>query len=79
MYYAGGSSMRIGSRKLDNVQKFLLPDGESKTAITWNDWGLAGIGDKKGMDTVVKHNLADLIVTRNVYWKLLPYVSNVHR
>lgn len=79
MYYAGGSSMRIGSRKLDNVQKFLLPDGEEKTAITWNDWGLAGIGDKKGMDMVVKHNLADLIVTRNVYWKLLPYVSNVHR
>jgi uncharacterized protein YprB with RNaseH-like and TPR domain len=79
MYYSTGAAMRIGSRKLDNVSKFLLPNEEQKTAISWEDWGLAGIGDKKGMDQVVKHNLADLIVTRNVYWKLLPYVANIHR
>ena len=78
MWFAGGSSNRIGSRKLDNVQRFLdLPN--AKTPITWEDWQEAAAGDPKAFDQVVKHNIADVKVLAQAYWRLLPSVANVHR
>lgn len=78
MWYAGGSSLRIGSKKLDNVQKF-FGLSEEKTPIAWKDWQNAAAGDKAAMDQVVLHCEADVRVLREAYWKLLPYVSSIHR
>lgn len=78
MWLAGGSSNRIGSRKLDNVQRFLdLP--EAKTPITWENWQLAGAGDSKAFEQVVRHCEADVKVLAGAYWRLLPSVANIHR
>lgn len=78
LYFVGGGAMRIGSRKLDNVAKyFKLP--EQKTAIEWEDWQLAATGDKKAMGEVVRHNVADVLVLRDLYPIVLPYVKNLHR
>lgn len=79
MWYAKGSSMRIGSARLDNVQKFLAPDGNAKTPISWEKWQLASTFDKEAMDEVIEHNVADVFVTRDMYHHLLPYVRNIHR
>lgn len=77
MWYAGGSSLRIGSKKLDNVQKFFgLKD--QKTPIGWDDWKRAALADQKAMDEVVKHCEQDVKVLAQAYWKLLPYVANIH-
>lgn len=78
MWYAGGSSMKIGSRKLDNVAKFFdLPS--QKTPISWDQWQLAGAGDSTAMDVVVEHCEADVQVLGEAYGKLLTFVKNVHR
>jgi uncharacterized protein YprB with RNaseH-like and TPR domain len=78
MYYFGGTSMRIGSRKLDNAQKFFkLP--VSKTEIDWDTWRLAAMLEPEAMDIVVEHCEADVVVTRQLYPKVLPFVGTLHR
>lgn len=78
MYYAGGCSMRIGSKKLENVQKFFALQ-DSKTQITWDNWNLAAGGDKAALDEVVHHCEQDVKVLAQAYWKMLPSVCNLHR
>jgi uncharacterized protein YprB with RNaseH-like and TPR domain len=78
MYYAGGVSLRIGSRKLVNVEKFFsISDG--KTDISWEMWQRAAMGDKKAMKYVVEHCEKDVDVLAQVYWKILPMIRNIHR
>lgn len=78
MWYAGGSSMKIGSRKLDNVAKYFeLPS--QKTPISWDMWQRAASGDKEAMDIVVEHCECDVDVLEEAYWHLIPYVKNLHR
>ena len=78
MFYAGGVSNRIGSRKLDNVQRF-LGLSEAKTPISWTDWQRAAIGDKRAFERVVIHNVQDVKVLAQAYWRLLPSVATIHR
>lgn len=78
MYYAAGGSTRIGSRKLVNVQKF-FGLGESKTEITWNDWQRAATLNTDAMNEVAHHCAQDVKVLEEAYWKLLPFVANIHR
>ena len=82
MYHAGGGSARIGSKKLVNVQKFFklgeVTDG-GKTDIDWDTWKAAALGDPNAMKEVVGHCEADVKVLAAAYWKLLPFVANIHR
>ena len=78
MYYARGAGARIGSSKLDNVQKFFKLDDE-KTVIDWNDWARARAGVKRAMIPIEEHCEQDVKVLEQVYWRLLPHVANVHR
>ena len=78
MWYAGGSSMRIGSKKLDVVQKFFSLS-QAKTPISWADWQNAAAGNRKAMRQVIRHCEADVLVLREAYWKLLPSVATIHR
>jgi len=78
MWYAGGSSTRVGSRKLVNVQKYLGVDAV-KTDISWDDWQLAGMGDTEAFNNVVEHCEADVRVLADVYPYLIPYVKNIHK
>lgn len=82
MYHAGGGSMRIGSKKLLNVQKFFKlgedTDG-GKTDIDWDTWKSAALGNPQAMKEVVGHCEADVNVLAAAYWKLLPHVANIHR
>lgn len=78
MWYAAGSSMKIGSRKLDNVAKF-FGCKQQKTQLDWDTWARAGAGDKAAMQYVAKHCEQDVEVLREVYWRLLPNVKNIHR
>jgi DNA polymerase III epsilon subunit-like protein len=70
--------MRIGSRKLDNLQKFFALS-EAKTPLSWETWQLAAQGDARAMDEVVEHNIADVLVTRELYPVVLPHVATLHR
>lgn len=78
MWYAGGSSNRIGSKRLDNVQRFLALK-DAKTAISWEDWQRAALGNQTAFKQVVKHCEQDVLVLREAYWRLLPSVATLHR
>lgn len=78
MWYAGGSSMRVGSKKLDNVQQFLRL-GDEKTKIDWDDWKRAALGNKRAMDSVVEHCEQDVKVLREAYWRMIGLVRNIHK
>ena len=74
MWYSGGSSMKIGGRRLDTVAKFFGTQ-DQKTPLDPETWQLAGAGDKKGMDLVVRHCEADTLVVRDLFPKLAPNVK----
>ena len=77
MYKAGYSANRIGSKKLVNVQKF-LDLHESKTDIDWDVWKMAIMGSDEALAQVIEHCEQDVKVLAEVYWRLLPYVKNLH-
>ena len=81
-WYLNSGSMRIGSAKLINAQKFFeLTDttGGGKTEITWENWQLAATHDKAAMDEVVYHCEQDVKVLKQLYPHVLPYVKTLHR
>lgn len=77
-WYLNSASMRIGSAKLDNAQKF-FDLGEAKTPISWEQWQLAATLDKSAMDEVVVHCEQDVKVLAELVPHVLPYVKNLHR
>lgn len=79
MYFARGQFVRIGSSRLKNVQKFIPEVQEEKTEIAWEIWALAGTGDKKAMEYIVKHCEADILVLREVFAGLKAHVTTLHR
>ena len=78
MYYATGQFVRIGSKKLDNVAKFFQVENQ-KTAISWEDWALAATGDDAALEQVMVHCDADVLVLRDVFARLKPLLTIVHR
>lgn len=70
--------MRVGSSKLVNLQKY-FELAEEKTPISWETWQLASQGDKAALEEVIDHNIQDVLVTRLLYWHVLPYVATLHR
>lgn len=73
MWYAGGQSMKIGSRRLDSVAKFFNCENQ-KTALDGETWQLASAGDEPAMDLIVEHCEADVLVLRDVFPHLAPHV-----
>lgn len=76
MYYASGSSLRLGGRSLANVSKF-FKTASNKTPLTGEIWAEAAAGEKDAMDLVVEHNVADVEVLRDLWGKLAPYVKKL--
>ena len=74
MYYSGGSSMKIGGRRLATVSTFFGTDN-NKTPLDGNTWQLASTGVKDAMDLVVEHCEADVLVLRDLWPHLAPYVK----
>lgn len=76
MYYAGGQAMRLPGRRLETVSKFLKVDN-AKTPLVPEDWAEAAIGDAEAMEKVVEHCEADVLVLRDVFPHLAPFVKKV--
>lgn len=78
MWYMAGSSNRVGSRKLMSAQQFFrIP--ETKTSLDWEVWKRAMKGDTKAMKEVTHHCEIDVTVLAKAYWRLIPFVSTIHR
>lgn len=78
MWYATGNSVRLASRKLDNVAKF-FKTANQKYDVPSEVLLASRHGDKDALKEVILHCEADVRILRDVYWKLIPRVRNVHR
>ena len=78
MWMVGQSQNRIGSRRLATVQQYLKIE-EQKTGLDWEVWKRAGKGDPEALKEVIRHCEIDVRVLAEAYWRLLPYVRNLHR
>ena len=76
MWFSGGSSMRLGSKRLENVQKFFGTDA-AKTPLDPETWALAATGDRAALDRVVVHCESDILVLRDLWPHLVPYVKQM--
>lgn len=76
MWYASGASMKIGGRSLKTVSGF-FDVKHRKTPLDGETWQLAGAGDKAALDMVVDHCEADVLVLRDLWPHLAPYVKNM--
>lgn len=74
MYYAGGQSLKIGSRRLDNVARFFNAEDE-KTRLDGETWQLAAAGEVEAMDQVVEHCEVDIKILREVWPNLAPLIK----
>ena len=74
MYYSGGQSLKIGSRRLDNVARFYGMELE-KTSLDGEIWQLAAAGELEAMDEVVEHCEIDTLLLRDLFPILAPNVK----
>lgn len=78
MWYATGNSARLASRKLDNVAKFFKTMNQ-KYEVPNEVLQASRYGDPEALKEVIKHCEADVRILRDVYWRLIPRVRNIHR
>jgi uncharacterized protein YprB with RNaseH-like and TPR domain len=78
MYYASGSSARIGRRSLESVSKY-FHSANSKTPLSPEIWDEADHGDMEKYQLIVEHCDADVLVLRDVFAYLKPLIRNIHR
>ena len=78
MYYATGSSMRIGRRSLASVSEYFdVPN--RKTPLSVRIWDKAMSGDEAAYALIAEHCDADVLVTRDVFNVLKTQIANIHR
>ena len=77
-WYAAGTGMKLGSKRLDNVAKYFKTEHQ-KVDVEPEDWQRARYGDAEALQRVVEHCEADVQILSEVYWRLLPRVRNIHR
>ena len=74
MWYAAGSSNRIGSRKLDNSAKFFNTPNQ-KTPLAGPVWQRASAGNRAALKLVIEHCEADVLTTRDLFPHYAPFVK----
>lgn len=79
MFYAGGVSLKVGGRRLETVAKFFKVPNQ-KTPLDGDMWQRAGVGDNTpdgvpAMDYIVEHCEADVLVLRDLWPHLYPFVK----
>lgn len=78
MYLASGQFMRIGRRSLQSVSEFFASP-HRKTPLSPSLWDEADHGDEDAYELIIEHNVADVLVTRDVFAHLEPHVAVLHR
>jgi uncharacterized protein YprB with RNaseH-like and TPR domain len=82
MWYATGRHMRAGRRSLENISKYFRTNN-SKTPLDVRLWQEAERRHtkegKQAFRTIVEHCEADVLVLRDVFAKMKPLLSSIHR
>jgi hypothetical protein len=73
-YKVAKSKFRLNSNKLDYIGKFLKLGEKKKTSAGL--WMRVLKGEKKAISEMVSYNKRDVTLLRDVFHKLVPYMSN---
>jgi len=76
-FYSGGQFVKIGGRSLDSVSEFYNSPNR-KTKLSTQIWDRADHGDKAAYDLIREHNIADVLVLRDVWPHLSRLIANIH-
>lgn len=78
MWRAGGNGLKIGSKRLENVQRF-FGLSEAKTPLDGVEWQRAAAGDHKALDRIAEHCEQDVKVLTLAYWRMIRLVRSISR
>jgi uncharacterized protein YprB with RNaseH-like and TPR domain len=78
MYYASGSSMRLGRRSLQSVSEYFNSENR-KSPLSVRTWDAAMAGSEEAYNLIVEHCDADVLVLREVFGSLKDQIQNIHR
>lgn len=78
LFYTAKSNMKIRRKSMDNVTRYLdlQDDTVHKTIVGGAMWQRARIGDKEGIQYVIEHCHADLLLTERLYLKFRPLIRS---
>jgi uncharacterized protein YprB with RNaseH-like and TPR domain len=73
VYYMVKRLLKLNRSSLEVATRFLGIEG--KTHVLGNKWMLARIGNKKGLDYVLKHNILDCEILEKLHNRLINYAK----
>jgi uncharacterized protein YprB with RNaseH-like and TPR domain len=76
LFFTAKSNMKLRRKSMDNVTRYLglQDDSVHKTIVGGEMWQRARIGDPEGMQYVIEHCHADLLLTERLYYKFRPLI-----
>jgi hypothetical protein len=78
MYQFSGNKARLGRRSLENIST-VFESPHRKTPLNVKLWDRADHGDTTAYSLIEQHNIADVLVTRDVYWHARPRIRKYIR
>ena len=78
MYQFSGAQGYFGGRSLEKIST-VFASPHRKTGLSPLIWDKADHGDEAMYDLILEHNLADVLVTRDVFVHARPQVRQLHR
>jgi uncharacterized protein YprB with RNaseH-like and TPR domain len=74
LFYTVKANMKLRRKSMDNVTRYLdmQDDTVHKTPVGGDLWQRARIGDPVGIQSVIEHCLADILLTERLYYRLRP-------
>lgn len=76
--YSGFPFVKIGGRSLEKVGLFFNSPNR-KTPLNPEIHDRADHGDRAAYDLIREHNIADVLLTRDIFHHLKPLIRNIHR
>lgn len=78
MYEFSGRKARLGRRSLENIST-VFSSPHRKTPLNPQIWDRADHGDADAYDLIIEHNIADVLVTRDVFAHARPRIRKYIR
>ena len=78
MYEFSGRKARLGRRSLENIST-VFGSPHRKTPLNPRLWDRADHGDAEAYDLIIEHNVADVLVTRDVFAHARPRIRKYIR
>lgn len=70
------NNLAMRSNRLATLTEHLNSKDGQKGGLSLDEWQIAGHGDKKTLDRILKYNIQDVLATEELYLNLRPIIKN---